>query len=343
MDLIERYIYAVTKRLPEASRKEVEKELRANIRDMLPEEYTEAEVKEVLNNLGDPAKLADEYRGTKRYLIGPGVYDSYLATLKLILSIVVPIVAVAILIGSLVNLDPSVGLVHNAIEIIGEMIAGAVSAALQIAMWVTVGFVIAERTEGMSDQLPFSKANSSWSVDKLEPVPVAGVQKISRAESVFDMIWVIAVTCVFLYAPDIIGIYTKVEDSSIVLQESLFDLHVLRAYTPLIVIVALLGLVKAILKIIHQYWNPLLAGINALGNALFMVLIYGMFTNERLVNPGFKRWISNAVAMDMTRFDQNWRNFFSVTLLVFLVICILDTLGGFWKAWRARSHVPVKN
>jgi hypothetical protein len=338
MELIERYIYAVTKRLPEASRSDVEKELRANIHDMLPIEYTEEQVVEVLHKLGDPVRLADEYRGTKRYLIGPEAYDSYIAVLKLILSIVVPITAAVVLISSLVNLNPSVGLIGNAVEIIGEMIEGAVTAALQIALWVTVGFAIAERTEGLADQLPFSKRERGWSVDKLEPMPAPGVKRISRAESVFDMIWVIAVTCVFLYAPHIIGIYTQAETGGIVLRESLFDLHVLRAFSPLIVIVALLGLFKAILKIIHQYWNPFLAGINALGNVLFMVLIYSMFTNERLINPGFKLWISNAFELNAVRFEQMWSNFRSVTLVVILIICIADTLDGCWKAWRARAQ-----
>jgi hypothetical protein len=338
MEIIERYIYAVTKRLPEASRSEVDKELRANIRDMLPEEYTEAQVKDVLNQLGDPAKLADEYRGTKRYLIGPGVYDSYLATLKLILSIVVPITVVAILISSLVEINQNSGTIQNVIEMIGGMISGAISAALQVALWVTLGFAIAERTEGVTDQLPFSTSGHSWSVDKLEPIPAAGVQKITRAESIFDMIWVIVVTSVFLYAPHIIGIYTKSDSGNLVLQESLFAPHVLRAYTPLIIAVALIGLFKAILKIIHQYWNLLLASVNALGNALFVLLIVSMFTNERLINPGFKVMVSNAIELDFARFEQGWSTLINTAMIVIAVICVVDTLGGFWKAWRKRAN-----
>ena len=43
-EMIERYINVVVKRLPEKERIEIERELRANIYDMLPENYTQADV-----------------------------------------------------------------------------------------------------------------------------------------------------------------------------------------------------------------------------------------------------------------------------------------------------------
>ncbi len=41
---IERYIYAVVKRLPESMKKEVSEELRANISDMLSDKPTDDEI-----------------------------------------------------------------------------------------------------------------------------------------------------------------------------------------------------------------------------------------------------------------------------------------------------------
>ena len=93
MEIIDRYVYAVVKRLPESTRQDVERELRANIQDMLPDDHSEADVRAVLAKLGNPYRLAEEYRETKRYLIGPSVYDSYITVLRLVISIVVPVVA----------------------------------------------------------------------------------------------------------------------------------------------------------------------------------------------------------------------------------------------------------
>ncbi|HOK27788.1 MAG TPA: hypothetical protein PLI21_02040, partial [Methanomassiliicoccaceae archaeon] len=78
MDLIERYIQAVTERLPDGTRDDVARELRANIEDMLPDEAGEEDVREVLEKLGSPSALANEYRQSKRYLIGPAMYDAYI-------------------------------------------------------------------------------------------------------------------------------------------------------------------------------------------------------------------------------------------------------------------------
>ncbi|ECH9276498.1 hypothetical protein YV30_23930, partial [Salmonella enterica subsp. enterica] len=61
-DLIELYVYEVTRRLPERNREDIALELRSTIEDMLPEDYGEAEVKEALAKLGDPAMLAAQYR-----------------------------------------------------------------------------------------------------------------------------------------------------------------------------------------------------------------------------------------------------------------------------------------
>ena len=79
-ELIRRYIYAVTKRLPRKSREDVAKELNTLIADMLEERCgqvlpTEKDVRVVLTELGTPAELYDQYSGEgKKCLIGPPYY-----------------------------------------------------------------------------------------------------------------------------------------------------------------------------------------------------------------------------------------------------------------------------
>ena len=64
-DLIERYIYAVTKQLPKKNREDVSMELRGLIDDMLSErcavEPTERDVRDVLTELGTPRELYAKY------------------------------------------------------------------------------------------------------------------------------------------------------------------------------------------------------------------------------------------------------------------------------------------
>src|SRR5699024_7348979 len=86
--MIDRYVYAVTKRLPETQRKDVADELHGLIEDMLNEHAEtgnvgEESVREVLLELGPPRSLAQKYRGGKRFVIGPELYDLYMLVLKI--------------------------------------------------------------------------------------------------------------------------------------------------------------------------------------------------------------------------------------------------------------------
>lgn len=53
MNLIDVYIQEVTRRLPEKGRDDIALELWSTIEDMLPENYSDKGVKEVLKNLGN--------------------------------------------------------------------------------------------------------------------------------------------------------------------------------------------------------------------------------------------------------------------------------------------------
>ena len=89
MKLIDIYIQEVTRRLPDKIRTDIDLELRSTIEDMLPENFGEDDVKEVLNQLGNPVVLANGYKDQPMYLIGPRYFDVYISLIKMILPIAV--------------------------------------------------------------------------------------------------------------------------------------------------------------------------------------------------------------------------------------------------------------
>ena len=72
IELMERYIYQVTKRLPQSQRKEAAMELRELISDMAESESVE----EALTKLGAPDKFAEQYGDHARHLIGGEYYET---------------------------------------------------------------------------------------------------------------------------------------------------------------------------------------------------------------------------------------------------------------------------
>ena len=81
-DWMERYIYQVVRHLPKSQREEIGLELRELIEDMWEQS---GDMTEVLQELGDPAVFAKQYRGEEGYLIGPEYYDTYFWLLKVVL------------------------------------------------------------------------------------------------------------------------------------------------------------------------------------------------------------------------------------------------------------------
>lgn len=62
MSLIDSYIHEVSKRLHKNKREDIKLELKATIEDMLPESYSESDVKDVLQNLEVLPKLRQAFR-----------------------------------------------------------------------------------------------------------------------------------------------------------------------------------------------------------------------------------------------------------------------------------------
>src|SRR5688572_27123362 len=99
MSLIDRYVAAVGRHLPEKDRADIEAEIRSMIEDMLEErghDIKSADNKvmtETLEQLGDPQLLAAKYSPPKRYLIGPDWYEGYVKVLQRVLFTALPVFA----------------------------------------------------------------------------------------------------------------------------------------------------------------------------------------------------------------------------------------------------------
>ena len=89
-DLIDRYIYAVTKHMKSVMKKDVAADLETIIQDMLEERCedvipTERDIKVVLTELGTPNELASKYKGEiQDCLIGQPYYSLYVYVLKIV-------------------------------------------------------------------------------------------------------------------------------------------------------------------------------------------------------------------------------------------------------------------
>lgn len=171
-NLTERYIHAATRTVPEKGRADLRAELEGSIGDAIDARVATGETHDraeraVLNDLGDPDRLAADYTDQPTYLIGPRYYFGWLRLVKLLLVIVLPFAALGIALGQVLS-GSTVG------EAIGGVIGILFSVALNLIFWPTLVFVVLERTAprgALADASPFG----AWSVDNLPEIRDPGL------------------------------------------------------------------------------------------------------------------------------------------------------------------------
>lgn len=89
MDLIERYVNEVGRKLPRKGREDIKAELRSTLRDMADDRYkgqaSEDDLVELLKEFGSPQKVAASYRSAGQHLIGPELYPYFRMIVGLVL------------------------------------------------------------------------------------------------------------------------------------------------------------------------------------------------------------------------------------------------------------------
>ncbi|KAA9132379.1 permease prefix domain 1-containing protein [Microbacterium caowuchunii] len=158
--LTERYVAAATRTIAPRQRDDIAAELRASIDDQIGAlvamgKPVEAAERSVLTDLGDPDRLAADYRESPTWLIGPSVYFEWRKLLKLLMWIVVPVAAFGVALGQTLA-GATIG------EVIGSTVVAMIGVIVHLGFWVTLVFAILEHS-GARNAVP----QTPWTLDRL--------------------------------------------------------------------------------------------------------------------------------------------------------------------------------
>lgn len=327
MELIDRYIYAVTKSFPKKQRLEIEKELKANIEDMVEENIItdnhEEKVKKALLELGDPEILADNYRGSKRFLIGPGYYELYLMVLKIVVVAVVGGISIALFIKSFftANIDiANIGV---------EYIASIFSGAMQAFAWTTIVFIIMERNnaklkDGLEDK-------ENWDLSKLPILPNKKTQ-IPVSEPIAAIIFTTIFFSIFLgilySAPEVIAIYF--ERAGEMIQIPIFNLEALTGYRSWFIAIFFLSILKEIFSLYYRKWNLKNSLVSIFIITITAVLALIIITDNSLWNSNFSAEILKQIEGSFD-FPSFWLNIRNWMVAIFILVNVGEVLSIIYK------------
>lgn len=333
MELIKRYVYAVTQKLPEQQRADIEKELTSLIEDMLDvrtqgAEVREKDVEEVLLELGEPAELAARYRGKERYLISPERFDSYVSVLKVVLLSVLIGITVVSVIEFFMEPDQFV-------KQFAEYLVTLLTVSIQGFAWVTIIFAILEY-KGDVDSDNKVNANKLWKPVDLPSIPDART-RIKASEPILGIIFSILFLVLFTFAIDLVGLhrYTGGQSTTV----PVFDEEVFRRYVPFIWLITAIAILRDCLKMIRRKWTAPIVVFHLFFNAVSLILALVMFSDPAVWNPTFIIELVNAgVIHEGTEgFDTVttiWNRFQEGLIYVIAFITIIDSVAVGLKLYR---------
>lgn len=316
--MIERYIYAMTKELPKDKRKEISNELRRLISERmrrLDNTLSEEEkMMKVLTDLGDPKKLANQYRNKERYLIGPKYFEKYIMVMK--------IVMLSIFFGlSLVHGFSILFEVNSVLDVLGGYIGSLLSALMQGAAWVTGVFALLEYNEISLDHV---EKEEPWNPNQLPAVPNEKA-RISRGESIFSIVFSTIFLTLFFFSPGAIGIYYFIGDNMNFIP--LFNLQALAVFQILIFIVFTFNILIEMLKIIQGRWSRNLAIIvTALNILSALILIYAL-SNVAIWNEEITMRFEEFLTIPFDRL-------IIFTIIIIVMTTIVESVSALYKGIR---------
>jgi hypothetical protein len=161
MDLIDRYLKAVSLLLPKAQREDIVAELRDTIlsrvearEEALGRPLNEAEIEAELHAIGHPLEVAARYRDGPNYLVGPAFYPYYIFVLKVALTLQLGVAGVVFLVH-LFTADGDVGAAF------AVALGSAINGAVTLVGMATITAVLLERYQ------PKLKLMENWKVRNL--------------------------------------------------------------------------------------------------------------------------------------------------------------------------------
>lgn len=184
MDLIERYVEAVSGGLRPTRRREVEAELRAAILDALEARGaspdSEEDVAAVLADLGEPSRVAASYEPGRQYLIGPELYPLFRRVIRVTLLTLVGAsalyFAVALVLGGQAE--------FRAGDLLKDTLETALGAAVLAVVVIGVVFAWLQRSE-VNVPAP-GRPGDRWDPRSLPAV--SGPDRASRFDSVVGLV-----------------------------------------------------------------------------------------------------------------------------------------------------------
>ncbi len=327
-ELVERYIYAVTRYMKKEERDDVAKELQSIVDDMLEERCGEAEpdeetVKAVLNELGDPRDLYGKYSSDgKECLIGAPYYGVYKSVMKTVLICVAVGLFAAQLIVCIIDASAMASVAEMAnfiVNMIVEVCATVFDGLAFAFAAVTLGFAVMYHKGIKMDTL----------FDSLEQLPQLPKKEtsVSKSNLAFCMGISIIFYTLFLLRPEVICTY----DVNAGVFVPILNAAQVHGTWYLIIAYAGFGIWRECVKIIEGTYTKKLVNVTTIANIASAVLATIWLWNPQILNEQYVEMVKVAFVDELPIAYTALVHFNYFFLGCIWLALVIDWVVVFWK------------
>lgn len=310
-DLIERYIYAVTKRMSSKIRNDVADELRTLIYDTIDERYNDKEitlkdVKIVLMELGSPNQLYEKYdNSSDKCLIGQPYYNYYKDILKIVLTCAI----FGIVLSYIINIEN---------QSISKFISDIIFAAILSFSFVTLIFIFMYKFN-------IDFLNNDIDFDKLPKLPNNNI-KTNKYFSLLSILFAVIFLSLFILSPNIFSF--NIDGKFI----NLFNTDIIKSSYLFAVFFIVLLIFREIIKIVDNSYNIRNTILFIAINIFSAVVSFVWFFNYNLINEVFINSLIKNVSNNLILSIFN--NFQMFCFFMILLALVLDSIDKILKFKR---------
>jgi len=329
--LIDAYIHEVTKRISKDKRDKTRLELKSTIEDMLSEDYSESAIKEVLKKLGNPIEVAASYQKTPRFIIGPEVFDTYIRTIKLVIPWAILLTIIVQMIESIVLYNGEGALLTAIIKTISITISHIISVIIYALFWITVAFIVIERSEGKNVRMPLIK--KEWTPDNLAKVKIIPKEKtISLNDNILSFLGIAIFSFAYFNADHLLGIYTSHNKGGLKFVMPIFNQDVLLSFAPIVLCCIILSVALTLWKLKAGQWTMLIAVTNALLQCTGVIVFILMAIHPDLIHSPAVPYIAAITGTTSAKILFAIDRILFVSIAIAIIANAFDIYNGFKKA-----------
>lgn len=334
MELIDRYVYEVGRRLPRKNRADIQVELRSTLVDTLEArvegEPTQEDEVELLEEFGPPQQVAASYWPQGQYLIGPSLYPLFRMVVGI--ALLVFVIVQLVLLGIALVFNQEVLTFTSVLEIFSGMI-GSVFTAFGI---IVIVFAVLQRFDVKPDT-----EEEEW--DPRQLPQIEEVDTVSRGGTVAEITFGLVIIGILLFLPDKIGFVIS-PGLEIILNP------VISSYIPLFILSLLLGIALDVILLWRGRWETWTRlgkiGTNLFGIYVLYVLITGH--NAWLVQEGVGGFFSFLETLSESAFPNResilvlGMHAFRLAFFIAIIVISVDTVKLVYQLIKRLVSKPVR-